>query len=179
MRLPAQLTRLRYAQGSTACVQRIILLQRLSDCLTAVASLQAPPETLRLMQLKHLWLGLNPMTEMPLAPVPLQQLEWLCAALTEHHTPCATYPLVTRADARSSCSLSLIAPEPHDGAALIAHEPHDGAADGACTAAAAGMAVLCPGWPPPGPLPPYIPYPPESYRTKSACVRTLWMLTRR
>lgn len=75
------------------------------------------------MRLKHLWLGLNPMTEMPLAPVPLQQLEWLCAALFEHQTPCATYPLVTRADARSRYSMSLIAPEPHNKAAFHCSNP--------------------------------------------------------
>ena len=43
------------------------------------ARAQAPPEALRLVKLKHLWLGLCPMTEMPLEPAPLQQLEWLCA----------------------------------------------------------------------------------------------------
>jgi len=42
---------------------------------------QAPRETLRLASLKKLWMNLNPMTELPLAPAPLQQLEWLCAAL--------------------------------------------------------------------------------------------------
>ena len=45
------------------------------------ACAQAPPEALRLVKLKHLWLGLCPMTEMRMDPAPLQQLEWLCAPL--------------------------------------------------------------------------------------------------
>jgi Leucine-rich repeat (LRR) protein len=57
-------------------------------------SAQAPREALRLASLKKLWMNLNPMTELPLAPAPLQQLEWLCAALPARPALELVWPVV-------------------------------------------------------------------------------------